>query len=348
MRYRAFITLSPLAAMLAVWTALPVPVTGQTSAPARKTTKETPKAETLRTSWGKPDLQGVWDFRTVTPLERPPELANKEVLTAAEAAEFEKQANVRNDRDRNVPAGNVGDYNQFWYDRGTEVAGTRRTSLIIDPPDGRMPALTAEAQRKRDAVAAARRGVEMDAPTPGGWLDDLGPGGLRVRCILGFSSGPPMTPSAYNNNVQIVQTPEYVVILNEMIHDARIVPLDGRPHGKLRQWAGDSRGRWDGDTLVVDTINFRAPPLMTTSELSANMHLIERFRRVDAKTLMYEFTVEDPATWTRPWTAQVPMSLSEDRMYEYACHEGNYGVYNILAGARAKEAAEESSTNRQR
>jgi hypothetical protein len=155
-----------------------------------------------------------------------------------------------------------------------------------------------------------------------------------------------MTPSAYNNNVQIFQTPEYVVILNEMIHDARIVPLDGRPHGKLRQWAGDSRGRWEGDTLVVDTINFHAAPLMTTSELSATMHLVEKFRRVDANTLMYEFTVEDSATWTKPWTAQVPMRLSEDSMYEYACHEGNYGVYNILAGARAKEAAEESSKAR--
>ena len=254
---------------------------------------------------------------------------------------------MRNDRDRNVPAGNVGDYNQFWYDRGTEVAGTRRTSLIIDPPDGRIPALTAEAQKKKEAVAEARRGVEMDAPTPGGWINDLGPGGLRVRCILGFSSGPPMTPSAYNNNVQIFQTPEYVVILNEMIHDARIVPLDGRPHGTLRQWAGDSRGRWDGDTLIVDTINFHAPPLMTTSEFSANMHLVERFRRMDADTLMYEFTVEDPTTWTRPWTAQVPMQRSEDSIYEYACHEGNYSVNNILAGARAKEAAEEASKNRQ-
>ena len=180
------------------------------------------------------------------------------MLTAAEAAEFEKGALVRADRDRNVPAGNVGDYNQFWYDRGTEVAGTRRTSLIIDPPDGRIPALTPEAQKKKAAEAEARRGVDLDEPTPGGWLDDLGPGGLRVRCILGFNSGPPMTPSAYNNNVQLFQTPDYVVILNEMIHDARIVRLDGRPHGTLRQWAGNSRGRWEGDTLIVDTVNFRA------------------------------------------------------------------------------------------
>jgi hypothetical protein len=341
MRYRAFVSGSTVAVVLAVWALVPVPLTGQTQAvPPKTTTKSGPPP---RTPWGKPDLQGTWDFRTVTPLERPAELAGKEVLTAAEAAEFEKGALVRADRDRNVPAGNVGDYNQFWYDRGTEVAGTRRTSLIIDPPDGRIPALTPEAQKKKAAEAEARRGVDLDTPTPGGWLHDLGPGGLRVRCILGFNSGPPMTPSAYNNNVQLFQTPDYVVILNEMIHDARIVPLDGRPHGTLRQWAGNSRGRWEGDTLIVDTVNFRAAPLMTTSEFSANMHLVERFRRIDADTLMYEFTVEDPTTWTRPWTGQVPMKRSDDSIYEYACHEGNYSVNNILAGARAKEAAEESS-----
>jgi hypothetical protein len=272
-------------------------------------------------------------------LERPDELAGKEFLTAAEAAEFEKRSAVRNDRDRNVPDGNVGDYNQFWYDRGTQIAGTRRTSLITDPPDGRIPALTPEAQKKKEALAQARRGLDMDAPTPGGWVHDLGPGGLRVRCILGFSSGPPMTPSAYNNNVQLFQTSEHLVILTEMIHDARIVPLDGRPHGNLGQWAGDSRGRWDGDTLIVDTVNFRAAPLMTTAELSANMHLVERFRRMDADTLLYEFTIDDPATWTRPWTAQVPMKKSQQPIFEYACHEGNYSLYNILAGARQKENA---------
>ena len=341
MRYRAFVSGSTVAVVLAVWALVAVPLTGQTQAVAPRMTAKSRTPP--RTPWGKPDLQGTWDFRTVTPLERPAELAGKEVLTAAEAAEFEKGALVRADRDRNVPAGNVGDYNQFWYDRGTEVAGTRRTSLIIDPPDGRIPALTPEAQKKKAAEAEARRGVDLDEPTPGGWLDDLGPGGLRVRCILGFNSGPPMTPSAYNNNVQLFQTPDYVVILNEMIHDARIVRLDGRPHGTLRQWAGNSRGRWEGDTLIVDTVNFRAAPLMTTSEFSANMHLVEKFRRIDADTLMYEFTVEDPTTWTRPWTGQVPMKRSDDSIYEYACHEGNYSVNNILAGARAKEAAEESS-----
>jgi hypothetical protein len=318
---------------------VPILVTAQVPSSPATTTAKTPP----RTPWGAPDLQGIWDFRTVTPLERPKDLAGKEVLTDQEAAEFETQAAVRNDRDRNVPAGNVGDYNQFWYDRGTQVAESRRTSLIVDPPDGSIPALTPEAQKKREAAAEARRGIGGDVPTPGGWVHDLGPGGLRVRCILGFNSGPPMTPSAYNNNVQLFQTPGYVVLLNEMIHDARIIPLDGRPHGNLRQWAGDSRGRWQGDTLVVDTINFRAPTLMTTGELSANLHLVERFTRVDADTLLYEFTVEDETMWTRPWTVQIPMRKSEEPLYEYACHEGNYGLYNILAGARAQEQAAEGA-----
>ena len=198
-----------------------------------------------------------------------------------------------------------------------------RHHYLISPPDGRIPALTSEAQKKKAAEAEARRGVDLDEPTPGGWLDDLGPGGLRVRCILGFNGGPPMTPSAYNNNVQLFQTPDYVVILNEMIHDARIVPLDGRPHGTLRQWAGDLRGRWEGDTLIVDTVNFHAAPLMTTSEFSANKHyLIERFRRIDADTLLDQFTVEDPTTWTRPWTGQVPMKRSDDSIYECRLSRG--------------------------
>ncbi len=321
--------------MVAVLSSLaPVPTFGQASAPAAKPAPARAGASAVpRTAFGQPDLQGVWDFRTATPMERPKELAGKAVLTAAEAAEFERQAAVRNNRDTNVPAGNVGDYNEFWYDRGRQVTGTRQTSLIVDPPDGRVPELTPGATKKRQAEADARKGVQMDEPTPGGFVEDLGPGGLRVRCILGFNSGPPMTPSAYNNNVQIFQTREYVALLNEMIHDVRIIPMDGRPHGKLRQWAGDSRGRWEGDTLVVDTVNFHRPTLMTTGQTSATMHLVERFRRVDADTLLYEFTIEDSTTWTKPWTARIPMQKSTDPIYEYACHEGNHGLYNILAGA---------------
>jgi hypothetical protein len=327
-----------LAAVVLFWLA-PVTIFGEASSPGAKPAAPSRARASAapRTAWGQPDLQGVWDFRTVTPLERPKELAGKELLTEAEAADFERQAAIRNNRDTNVPAGNVGDYNEFWYDRGRQVAGTRRSSLIIDPPDGRIPALTPEAAKKRQAEAEARKGVEMDEPTPGGFVEDLGPGGLRVRCILGFNSGPPMTPSAYNNNVQIFQTREYVALLNEMIHDVRIIPLDGRPHGKTRRWAGDSRGRWEGDTLVVDTVNFHRPTLMTTGQTSATMHLVERFRRVDPDTLLYEFTIEDPTTWTRPWTAQIPMQKSPEPIYEYACHEGNYGLYNILAGAAVKQ-----------
>jgi hypothetical protein len=303
------------------------------TAPAKAAKKTAGKTAVPRTADGQPDLQGVWSFATVTPMERPKELGEKVVLTDEEAADFESQAAQKNNRDTNVPAGNVGDYNNFWYDRGTKVIGDKRTALIVDPPDGRIPPLTPQAQQKRAAVTEARKGVGADEPTEGGFVEDLGPGGLRVRCILGFNSGPPMTPGAYNNNVQIFQAPGYVALLNEMNHNARIVPLDGRPHGKIRQWVGDSRGRWEGDTLVVETRNFLRETMFTNS--SANLRLVERFTRRDANTLTYEFTVEDPTTWTRPWTAQIPMTKAEV-MYEYACHEGNYGLTNILSGARAK------------
>ena len=184
-----------------------------------------------RTEWGDPDLQGVWDFRTLTPMERPEELGDKQVLTAEEAAQFRegRLAEIAARYDE-VPADIVGNYNQFWFDRGTTVVETKRTSLVVDPPDGRIPPLTPPAQEREAARAEARRGIGGDEPTPGGWLEDLGPGGLRVRCILGFNSGPPMTPGGYNNNVQLLQTSEHVVILNEMNHNARIVPLDGRRH----------------------------------------------------------------------------------------------------------------------
>jgi len=304
------------------------------ASPASRTRQAVP-----RTADGKPDLQGVWSFATVTPLERPVELGNKAVLTEAEAAEFEKASARRNNRDTNVPEGNVGDYNNFWYDRGTSVLGNRRTSLIVDPPDGRIPALTPEAQRHVEAIAAARRGLGTDEPTPGGFVEDLGPGGLRVRCILGFNSGPPMTPGAYNNHVQIFQTPTLVALHNEMVHNARMVPLDGRPHlpQTVRQWVGDSRGRWEGDTLVVETRNFLRETNFRNS--GPRLQLVEKFTRLDADTLQYDFTVTDPTTWTRPWTASVLMTRSADPLYEYACHEGNYGMFGILGGAAEPSAA---------
>ena len=293
-----------------------------------------------RTPWGHPDLQGIWDFRTVTPMERPVELGDKAVLTAKEAEEFEHRAVASRDADqkrsntvtarRQVNGTTETEdlslaYNDFWWDRGTKVVGTRRTSLIVDPPSGRFPPLTEAGEKRLAAEDAVRERLSVgpeDRP-------------VGERCILGFNSGPPMTPNAYNMNVQLLQTSDYVVVLNEMVHNARIVPLDGRPHGNIRQWVGDARGRWDGNTLVVETTNFYQSTSLRGS--SSNMRLTERFTRVSADMLLYEFTVNDETTWTKAWTAQIPMRKTDVPMYEYACHEGNYGMTGILSGARALE-----------
>jgi hypothetical protein len=294
-----------------------------------------------RTADGQYDLQGLWDFSTITPLERPEALADKPVLTEAEAQAFEEAENRRQNRDLIDPAkggvqyppGGVVPYNEFWYERGSNVVETRRTSLIIDPPDGRLPPFTAEAQRRIDAQDAEARETQLGRTRANTWEDRP----LQERCIVGLNEGPPMTPGAYNNHVQILQTRESVVLLTEMIHSARVVPLDGRPHlsGTLPQWRGSSRGRWEGRTLVIETRNFRGQTNVRGS--SANMHLVERFTRVDAETVLYEFTVTDPTTWTKPWTAAVPMRKAAGPMYEYACHEDNYGLRGILSGARAQE-----------
>ncbi len=294
-------------------------------------------AELPRTPWGAPDLQGVWDFRTLTPLERPEALADKAFLSEEEAAAFEQEILYARDADRRdgaeIPAGIGSDveraYNQFWWDYGTNITEDRRTSLIVDPPDGRIP-WTPEQQESMAELFA-----QYFSRVPEGPEDR----GLSERCILGFNSGPPMLPSAYNNNVQLFQTPDYVVILNEMVHSARIVPLADQSSlaAGVRQWGGDSRGRWEDGTLVVETTHF----LGTTSFVGSSEHLrlVERLTRVDADTLLYEFTVEDPKTWTRPWTAAVPMQKTDGSIFEYACHEGNYGMTNLLAGARAEERA---------
>ena len=294
-----------------------------------------------RTSDGQYDLQGLWDFSTITPLERPAALADKPVLTEAEARAFEEAENRRQNRDLIDPAtggvqyppGGVVPYNEFWYERGSNVVETRRTSLIVDPPDGRLPAFTPEAQRRIDAQDTAARETQLGRVTADSWEDRP----LQERCIVGLNEGPPMTPGAYNNHVQILQTAGYVVLLTEMIHSARVVPLDGRPHlpGNLPQWRGSSRARWEGRTLVIETRNFRGQTNVRGS--SAHMHLVERLTRVDADTLLYEFTVTDPTTWTRPWTAAVPMRKALGPMYEYACHEDNYGLRGVLSGARAQE-----------
>ena len=294
-----------------------------------------------RTSWGAPDLRGTWDFRTITPLERPRDMAEKQVLSETEAREFEERAAKRRAEadtlaipERCIGSANfvdcIGSYNQLWFDRGTEVLADRRSSLIVDPPDGRIPALTPAARKRADAVAAIRR------------RPPRGPEDRRVgaRCIVGFNSGPPMSPSAYNNNnMQLFQTAGYVAILNEMVHDVRIIPLDGRDFlpAHIRQWMGVSRGRWVGDTLVVDTRNLTDQTMFRGS--GQNMHVVERFRRLDENTLLYEYTINDPESFVRPWTAVFPMRLTEGPIYEYACHEGNYGMFNILSGARAEEKA---------
>ena len=322
--------------LAAITFSLTIQVLGQTSQSVTPTTRvRAAPAQAPRTPWGDPDLQGLWDFSSVVPFERPAELADKPTLTGEEAAKFAEQLRSRSDRDNralDAPGRMITDFNEFWTERGP--AGDNRTSLIIDPPNGRLPPLTPEARKRNEAVAAARRGVGMHEPTPGGWIDEIGPGSQQVRCLVGVNSGPPMRPSAYNNHVRILQIPGYAVLVTEQIHDARVVPLDGRPHGRLRQWAGDSRGRWDGDTLVIDTINFRGPTILG----SASMHLVERFTRVDDSTVLYRHTVDDPDEWTRPWTAELIMKRTENQMYEFACHEGNYGLVNILKGARARDA----------
>ena len=289
-----------------------------------------------RTLWGQPDLQGVWDFRSITPMERPEELGDQGFLTVEEAASLEQDAADRDARlweqgaRRTEAGGNVGAYNNFWMDRGLKAVGTRRTSLIVYPPNGRMPSLTPAGQQRADA----RREYAGEHPADS-WVDFSS----GVRCILGFNAGPPFTPSAYNNNVQVFQTPDHVVIMTEMVNTARIVPLDGRPRldPDVRQWSGDSRGYWEGDTLVIETRNFDDKRRWRNT--TESMRLVERLTRVAADTLTYEFTVTDPETWRSPWTASVPLVLNPEPMFEYACHEGNYSMPGMLAGTRADEKA---------
>ena len=291
-----------------------------------------------RTPDGKPDIQGTFTFATITPLQRPEALTGKDVLTPEEAAAFEASENTRLNRDLFDPEkgqpsagypgraqGGVLSYNDFWYERGSQLTRDRRTSLIVDPPDGRIP--FSAATRARTAERAKR--------TNAGIFDDPEDLSLVDRCIIGFNSGPPMISGTYNNNLQIVQTPDYVVIFNEMVHNARIIPTDGRPHGTLPQWTGDSRGRWEGDTLVVETINFKRETSLPGS--TSGTQVVERFTRVDPKTIGYQFTVTDPTAYTRPWTAVMPLRAIDGLLYEYACHEANYGMVGVLRGARFRE-----------
>ena len=282
-----------------------------------------------RTPDGQPDLQGVWDYRTATPLERPPEFAAKAFLTDQEIADYERRAAAREDgRPPDDPRSDPSVHPPWWLDYGRQVVSTRRSSLVVDPGDGRIPALTAQAQHRATERRAASRGR--------GPADSPEDRTLWERCITrGLPEG--MLPAGYNNNVQFVQTPAYVVIISEMIHDARIVPIDGRPHApaSIRSWLGDSRGRWEGDTLVVETTNFS--PKANFRGASENLRLVERFTRTDQRTIDYRISVEDPTTWVRPWTISFPLARSDDQIYEYACHEANYGLRNILKNARIAE-----------
>jgi len=327
-------TLAVLSVLVSV---IPLHLVAQTStAGIAKTTPRTKTWTQPSTPDGQPDLQGVWSNATTTPLERPAGLASKQVLTEEETAELQKQTSENRNTDRRDGKGTEADvaraYNEFWWDRGNVL---NRTSLIVDPPDGKLPPLTPAGQKIMDARAEAKR---SRGPADS-WEDRP----LQERCLL-YHGVPPL-PTGYNNNYQILQSPGLVAIVHEMIHEVRLIPLDGRPHlpQHVRQWMGDSRGHWDGNTLVVETTNFADNPRLFRFPASGNARVEERFTRVDADHIDYRFTVDDPAMYTRVWTAILPMTKIEGPIYEYACHEGNTAMVGILAGARAQEKATEAA-----
>jgi hypothetical protein len=290
---------------------------------------------------GHPDLQGTWTNATVTPFQRPKELGTKQFFTAEEAAAFAKQRVEQGNVDRIEGERGASDlarraYNNFWTDRGTHVASTMRTSLVMDPPDGRVPPFTPAAQKRYDAFHARQALHPSDGPE-----DRL----LTERCILFGAAGPPMLPEPYNNNYEIVQSRGLIAIVVEMNHETRVIPLDGSPHlpSQIHQWTGDSRGHWEGETLVVETTNFkfnnqsRFGVGYLDGMTDENLHVVERFRRADLNTIIYQATVDDPTVYTKPWTVEISMSKRSGRLFEYACHEGNYAMADMLSGARAEE-----------
>lgn len=349
-----------IAVMAGSWaTALP--------AAAQADNKTKAVANKLRTAWGEPDLQGLWANRSVTPLERPLAFAGKEALTPEEVARIEKASLENTDRDRRGGRRETDvarAYNDFWNERGTPPKATNRTSLVVDPPDGRIPAYTPQALKKfaewaersgrvGSAASLVGRRLVAGGTSEDGVVDGLEGGGdgrgVRSdnpedrnpgeRCL---SFGLPRLPGGYNNNWQIVQSPGYVAILTEMGYETRVIPVDGSAHlpQNVRQWLGDSRGHWEGDTLVVDTTNFTNKGSFRGA--FETFHLVERFTRLDRNTIDYRITIDDPATWTRPWTASIPITMLEDtvpQIFEYDCHEGNYGMTGLLRGARALEEA---------
>ena len=317
-----------IASILFLTIAAVFPVVGQSKTSPKKWTPP-------RTADGQPDLQGVWTNATITPFERPPELAAKPVLTEKEASEQEKQA-AGNRVDRPPAPGDVGSYNQVWFDSGTKVVSTRQTSLVVDPPDGRVPVKpSAEAKRDYDLAHITDSYEYMSV-----W----------DRCITrGVPGG--MFPAGYNNAYQIVQNPGYVVIFYEMIHSARVIPVDGSAHlpASVRQWDGDSRGHWEGNTLVVDVANYNNKGWIATSAATGRIkgipqtettHIVERFTRTAADTILYEVTIEDPNVYTKPWKVTIPLTRDNDyQILEYACQEGNQAVGNILSAGRVADEA---------
>jgi len=366
MRARLVSLVAVVAVASAVVWVWPAQVAGQAQSGQRPAARAA-AARTLRTPEGYPDLQGLWNAATLTPLERPE--PTKLVMTDTEAQAIEKTAEARRDRaarpsrgDRDAPpvggdgstgaAGNVGGYNNFWIDNGTTVItvdGQRRTSIVIDPANGRVPPVTTDAIRRgRGGLATPTSDApEQVASGPRGAYDNPEQRPLAERCLLGFGSvsGPPALPVLYNNFKQIVQTKDHVMLLVEMNHDARVIPLDNRPHiaGGIQQWTGDSRGRWDGNTLIVETRNlkFNHQSRFGVGYLNGlsdeRLRVVERFTMTDANTLTYQATIEDPTVFVRPWTVELSLSRTAGPLYEVACHEGNYGMANILSGHRAEE-----------
>src|SRR5437899_7888223 len=345
MKYRMWISIVVLAGGLAGFSLL---AAGQTAKPATQTKpapKPAPAAKAWtapKTPWGDPDLQGVWNDATSTPLQRPSSRAGKDVLSDEEANEFQQELAFDLTRDRRDGGPEVDvnrAYNDHWMDaRRLKITGDRRTSLIVDPPDGRIPPLvplSPERQKARAARADANARFNAGMPYSPEEMS------LPVRCIIRTDS-PPYLPTIYNNDFQIFQSPGFVVIAPEMIHSARIIPLDGRQHlGKnLRQWLGDTRGRFDGNTLVIETTNFRPDDGVIFQNANPETYrIVERFTRVGPTRIDYEFTVSDPTTWTKPWTARIPWNRidPQEQMYEYGCHEDNYDEIHFLTGARSRE-----------
>jgi hypothetical protein len=364
--------LSRLAGMLACAIALAsvmqVPAAGQAQAPKRSPAGQ---RSIPRLPDGHPDLQGMYDLATLTPVER--SAGAPLIMTDEQAAKLEQQVAARKDSqaapikaDRGAPplggdgsagpAGNVGGYNSFWIDSGSRysvIDGQKRASIVIDPADGRVPALTPQGRERfaRNVRPTSDQSAREEDPgfEGGNAYDDPERRPLGERCLMGFgsTSGPPVLPNYFYNNLhQIVQTPDSVLILTEMIHDARIVRMNSEHLPKtIRKWMGDSVGRWEGDTLVVDTTNFTDRTRYRGS--TEKLHIVERFSRIDGKTVLYRFTIEDPDTWTAPWTGEYPWTATNEQMYEYACHEGNYALGNILRGARLKEVNDAKRTGKQ-